>query len=506
MGQGETANVDDLQSVRDVVSSPRRLRGSVMRPRLVVFVPFGLLLALTSPLADTGAQVLAASKSTPKSAPKSTLKSSSGKTTPAKTPAKASGTSAGAASTGGQGGAGGPTLDAATVAAARGEVSVRVRASGEPYRFGFLLARKTGDTAVTHAVDELARGADLAVAFVNELGGIGGRPVSLVVAEEGATSESAVRGFDSLTERNVHAVIGPTLSKHARSVSVHAERSNTLLFGASTSANGIPAIGPWVRRSAISPDVMARGIAAELVAMRLTSTAVIAFASDDPVGRSVAASYSRAFADAGVAVLTPESNLGLGQSDFDTYAGQVGSLSPDVVVLAGSPSSTPKIVASLRQATPRSTIVIDPTSLTAQFANACVPCAGVLTPVLFDPEDVSSYSRVLLLRRYYDAYGTAPTMAAAQGFAAVQILAISLDAAVARQPNASVSVRRNLLREEVGVGRFDTPFGLVRFNDGGELVIERVALGEFVRGPEGVHVRGLAAGSNSAPSEARAGG
>ncbi len=479
-----------------------------MRARLIMLVPLGVFLALISPLTDVAAHARAASpasfavaKSTlARSAPKSTPKPASPKS-PAKPPAKAtksSGTSAGGASV--PGGTGAATLDAATVAAARGEVSVRVRASGEPYRFGFLLARKSGDAAVTHAADELSRGADLAVAFVNELGGIGGRPVSLVVAEEGATSESAVRGFDSLTERNVHAVIGPTLSKHARSVSVHAEKSNTLLLGASTSANGIPAIGPWVRRSAISPDVMARGVAAELVAMRLTSTAVVAFAGDDPIGLSVAASYSRAFADAGVAVLAPESSLGIGQSDFDMFAGQVGSVSPDVVVLAGSPSSTPKIVAALRQATPRSTIVIDPTSLTAQFANACVPCTGVLTPVLFDPEDVSSYSRVLLLRRYYDAFGTAPTLAAAQGFAAVQILAISLDAAVARQPNASQSVRRNLLREEVGVGRFDTPFGLVRFNDGGELVIERVALGEFVRGPEGVHVRGLASGSNTAPA------
>ena len=382
-------------------------------------------------------------------------------------------------------------LDAATVAAARGEAVARTPANGEPYRLGFLLARKSDDAAILGAAAELQRGADLAVSFVNELGGIAGRPVALVVAEEGGSDESAMRGFASLTERGVYAVIGPTLSKHVLAVSALAEKSHTLLFGASTTANGIPGLGPWVRRSAISPDVMARGVATELVSSRLISTAVVAAATDDAVGQAVLRSYSRGLADAGIAVSAVASRMVLGQTDFSAVANEIASSAPDLVVVAGSPSNTARVVSEIRQALPRVTFLIDPTALSVEFSKRCEPCSGVLTPVPYDPEDASAYSRAVLLRRYFDAFGTSPTLHAAQGFAAVQILSISLDAAVARQSTTSLSERRNHLREAVGAGRYDTPFGIIQFDANGEVKVERIALGEIVRSGDVPRIRGL---------------
>jgi branched-chain amino acid transport system substrate-binding protein len=375
------------------------------------------------------------------------------------------------------------SLDAATVAAARGEVLVRTPAKGEPYRVGLLLSRLSEKTVVAGVASEQQRGAELAIGYVNELGGIGGRPVSLIVADEGGTPESATKGFEGLVGQGVYAVIGPTLSKHVRSVSVAAERDATLLFGASTSANGIVQLSPWVRRSAFSPDVVANAVVAELIATKPSSTATVAWVSEIPgsAGSVVAESYRKAFGRAGILVENVELRS---TAEGEASANEVAKRGSDVIVVAGSPAGAAAFVSATLRAGSRSVIVIDPATLSQEFVTRCSPCSGLLTPLLFDTEDTTSYSRALLLRRYFDAYGTMPTASAAQGFAAIQILAIALDSAIAseRSPQ-SLLVRRDALRREVTAGRYDTPFGLVTFDSQGEIKLDRVALGEIV-GPE----------------------
>jgi branched-chain amino acid transport system substrate-binding protein len=391
--------------------------------------------------------------------------------------------------------------DGATVAAARGLATNRTPAKGEPYPIGLLLAQASSDPSISSIATEQKRGAELAVAFVNELGGIGGRPVALTIAEEGSTPESAVRSFEFLAKRGVLAVIGPTVSKHTRAVAQASAAEQTLLFGASTTASGIPLLSPWVRRSALPSDVVAAAAIAELLTTRPSTSGIVVGPTDDPVSASVAAGYRKAFQERGVQVLENAEPFVRGQANVDRYAAAVATLAPDVIVITGSADDAETVVSAIKRTTARGVMLVDSASLTRSFVDACWPCTGILTPIPFDTEDTSSFSRALLLRRYYDAHGSLPTLRAAQGFAAVQVVSIALDAAVAAEQSAgSLASRRDALRTAVVAGRYDTPFGLMTFDSQGEVKIDRVAIGEIVRSNGVASVRAIPTVPSSVPT------
>jgi branched-chain amino acid transport system substrate-binding protein len=76
-----------------------------------------------------------------------------------------------------------------------------------PIKFGMLIG-VTGDYSPYYDVSKA--GADVAIAEINEAGGVLGRPVELVVVDNKSTVEGAVQGFSQVTDvEGVHALGGP---------------------------------------------------------------------------------------------------------------------------------------------------------------------------------------------------------------------------------------------------------------------------------------------------------
>lgn len=77
--------------------------------------------------------------------------------------------------------------------------------SGEPVKFGFL-------NGITGAYSEFApaalNGAQIAVADINEAGGVKGGPVKLIIQDNKSTPEGAVSGYKKLVEADGVAAIG----------------------------------------------------------------------------------------------------------------------------------------------------------------------------------------------------------------------------------------------------------------------------------------------------------
>jgi len=105
-------------------------------------------------------------------------------------------------------GAGGSTTtagDGATTTAGPGTTAE----GGEegPIKFGMLIG-VTGDYSPYYDVSKA--GADVAIAEINEAGGVLGRQVELVVVDNKSTVEGAVQGFSQVTDvEGVHALGGP---------------------------------------------------------------------------------------------------------------------------------------------------------------------------------------------------------------------------------------------------------------------------------------------------------
>ena len=443
----------DGQRLRQTPRPARFPRRRFLRGVVAAWLSVGLAItgnAATTKAATTKATTRSA-KATTKAATKTTLRSDAKKSSTV-----------------------GP-LDAATVAAARGEAPSRTPATGSPYLIGLLGAWNSADPVVADAAKQSRHGAELAVSFLNDLGGIGGRPVALVVAEEGATEATAVAAFQTLVDRGAHLVLGPTLSRSMAALVPVAERNSVVLLGMTTAAVGVPKLSPWVRRTAVPRDRLAKGAMEELSLQRPLKNAVVLATDVEPTTIAVAAIY-REFA-AGLSLIAFDPN----GKDPDAIAEAIATLGPDLVILVGRATSANSLLVSMSRVGVRANILIDGGALAAGFTGACLKiCDNIFSPVQYDPEDVSTFARATLLRRYRDVFGGFPSLAVAQGFAAAQFAAIALDGAVAAKPSGSVGARRIAVRTVLGGLEIDTPIGILRMGSDGEVVPLRVAVGSVV--------------------------
>jgi branched-chain amino acid transport system substrate-binding protein len=301
----------------------------------------------------------------------------------------------------------------------------------------------------------------------------------MVVSAESAAADHGRSALASLVGASaVHAVIGPVLSSDLAALAPAAEANHTLLLGASTSALGVPRVGEWVRRIAPPVDVLARGVIVAMLAARPSTRAVVVAPSDDPGLAQVAHAYRVALSSEGIEVIPLTATFVRAQTNVDSVAEAIVAVNPDLVVVVGASADAGLLVRSLRSRDGRSAVLADSTAAASPFATVCGPlCDGTFSPVLYDSEDFSTFARATLLKRYHDLYATSPTRAAAQGFAALQVLAIALDAAVASDGSATLVQRRNALRATLVRGRYDTPIGLLSFDDDGEVKVTPVAVG-----------------------------
>jgi len=137
-----------------------------------------------------------------------------------------------------------PALAVALVAA----LTANPAAAAEPITVGALLS-VTGPAAFLGAPE--ARTLEMLVADLNARGGVGGRPVKLVVKDTAGSPEKAVSFMKQLVdEEQVFAVIGPATSGETMAVKALAGESRTLLLSCAAAEGIVNPVAPWVFKTA----------------------------------------------------------------------------------------------------------------------------------------------------------------------------------------------------------------------------------------------------------------
>jgi branched-chain amino acid transport system substrate-binding protein len=152
-----------------------------------------------------------------------------------------------------------------------------------------LLLPASGDAAGLAA--PMIRGAELAIQQINDLGGVGGRPVRLVRADEGSSALTALAALDQLLdEERVDAVIGPASSKVALTLISTLADAGVVTCSPSTTAIGISGLPGRKRyfRTMPSDSLQALALARSVAATGLPTTAVLL--PDDEYGEAFGAS------------------------------------------------------------------------------------------------------------------------------------------------------------------------------------------------------------------------
>jgi len=145
--------------------------------------------------------------------------------------------------------------------------------AAEPVKLGALLS-VTGPAAFLGGPE--ARTLEMAVEELNARGGLGGRPVQLLVKDTGGSPEKAVSFAKQLIdEEQVFAIIGPSTSGETMAVKALAEGSGTLLLSCAAAEVIVNPVARWVFKTAQKDSHAATAIFLQLKKMGLTKVGVL---------------------------------------------------------------------------------------------------------------------------------------------------------------------------------------------------------------------------------------
>ncbi len=145
--------------------------------------------------------------------------------------------------------------------------------AAEPIKLGALLS-VTGPAAFLGGPE--ARTLEMAVEELNAKGGLGGRPVQLIVKDTGGSPEKAVSFAKQLIdEEQVFAIVGPSTSGETMAVKALAEGSGTLLLSCAAAEVIVNPVARWVFKTAQKDSHAATAIFQQLKKMGLTKVGVL---------------------------------------------------------------------------------------------------------------------------------------------------------------------------------------------------------------------------------------
>ena len=205
---------------------------------------------------------------------------------------------------------------------------------GEPIRIGALTSL-TGN--FTPWGVQVRDGMQLAVNEINQRGGVDGRQLELVVADDQSKAEEGTRALERLIEREGVVAVGGIISSDVGLATARiAEQSKVPLFLVKAGAGGIlNANSRYTFRTCLPAAPMVAGPILEYVQSK-NLTRVGAIVADYAWGQAIKAALEDAFAAAPDIKLQIEV-APVPEQDFTTYLRSLERLDPQMIVATGHP-------------------------------------------------------------------------------------------------------------------------------------------------------------------------
>lgn len=341
-------------------------------------------------------------------------------------------------------------------------------------RIGFLYPETGSQAALGPA---MLAAAELAVAQLNDEGGVLGQPVELVAQDAGdATTDTASASLDQLSAALVDVIIAPPSSGVTSLVLDRVARSGAALITAANALDEPPADIPYVQL-APSWELLGRAVGESVAASGRAKTLVVA--RDDPFGQRVSAAAAAALDDAGIDTIVQPYN-----PEAEVYTSDIAvavAAKPARVVLIGyaelaeflagliAGGSTPATVA---------TFVVSDRLDDALFRRFTQP--GALTGVAAIGTGSEIASRQSRFAEQLDLgsgiSGADPgvrTLFAAESYDAVMIAALATAKARSDAPRAIADAAGSVSGSEGGDACADGPACLAVLASGGETLTYR---------------------------------
>lgn len=203
------------------------------------------------------------------------------------------------------------------------------------------LVPQSGD--LNAIVESLQTPVDLAVKAINDAGGVNGKPVTVVEADDGTNPNVAQTSYAKLVNTDkVDAIIGPAPSGVAAKLAESIGTDQVPTCSGSTTAANLEGVGDgFFFRTAPGDDLQGPALATLIASDGITSVAIVA--RNDDYGKGFSESLATALEDGGVEVTetvlyNPEG------SNFDADVQKAVDSQPEAVVVLGFNDDGAKII------------------------------------------------------------------------------------------------------------------------------------------------------------------
>ncbi|MEW6500287.1 MAG: ABC transporter substrate-binding protein [Thermodesulfobacteriota bacterium] len=354
---------------------------------------------------------------------------------------------------------------------AAGAASCRPGAQ-EPIRLGLAinLSGQGGE-----AGEHIRAGSLLAVEEINARGGINGRPLQLLVEDDGNTEAGVVAADNRLIDAGVVAIIGHSFSANTLVAYPVVMARKTLLFTSFTATTELSDRDDLFCRTSVDNKLYGQALASLLTARGIGSAAFLIDMSNASFGEDLLA-QTRLHYHGAVTAVRIDSKQGV---DWETARARLMADGPQAVVMLTEVAATgigaQKIRAGGYQGELIATLWAQTPELW-QYGGSAVDGMTILTFIEAKNSRLAYQAFASALRKRFNRPATARSVRA---YEAVEILAAALRRCAAN-PTAE-----ELKRQLVGA-RFDTVMGGVAFNASCDVV--RPVYEVRVRGQEFVTV------------------
>ncbi|MDN7999968.1 penicillin-binding protein activator [Burkholderia multivorans] len=292
--------------------------------------------------------------------------------------------------------------------------------AAEPVRIG-LIQPLTGSVAYNGQAD--VNGAKLAVAAINQAGGVLGRPVELVIEDGQCNPANTVNAAEKLVQKDkVSALIGAFCSSATAAIMPVAQKYRIpLLTGVSSEADLTEKGNPWFFRAAETDQLLAHSFAPTLIrTLQLKRVAYVGV--NDDWGRGGVQEFQQALQAGGVQTASTD-YFDHGTTDFYTMLTKLRASGADGLFVAAETQDGSILVKQIKELGLNIKVFGVGSWATSDFIDLAGPAAeGVYAAVPY-ASTLSTPENTAFVSAYTAAYKVAPGKYSAAGYNAVQIMA-----------------------------------------------------------------------------------
>lgn len=327
----------------------------------------------------------------------------------------------------------------------------------------------SGGTSVYGTVQQKA--VQVAVEEINASGYLGSSKMVVVFEDDAGDRNQATAAMTKLvTQDNVVAVLGPTLSSSAFAANPVAQENKTTVLGVSNTAAGITQMGDFVFRNSLPEGKVIPGTikqAAELLGLKKVG---ILYGNDDDFTKSGYEVFKAALTENGIEILTEET-FARGDVDFTAQLTKIISGEPDAIVVSALAQEAVPIILQARQQLGFMGPIIGGNGFNspAVLRDAGTAAEGLIVGGAWNLGNPNpSVSSVAFAEAFNKMHSASPDQFAAQAYTGAWLLATAV--------RCANSVDRAAVRDALAaIKDFESPLGTFSFDENRDPVHDPIA-------------------------------